>query len=120
MRKRDDLAQVPVIVVTAKDLTAEDHKRLNGEVDNILQKGDDDREKLMDEVHQYVNRAHAACRSPGLLRRNTQSQQRWNARCIQGDAFLQERYSKSQNDLLFTLCSLIYVVLSNNMRNGHG
>jgi CheY-like chemotaxis protein len=60
MRKRDDLAQVPVIVVTAKDLTAEDHKRLNGEVDNILQKGDDDREKLMDEVHRYVNRAHAA------------------------------------------------------------
>jgi len=60
MRKRDDLAQVPVIVVTAKDLTAEDHKRLNGEVDNILQKGDYDREKLMDEVHRYVNRAHAA------------------------------------------------------------
>jgi hypothetical protein len=25
-----------------------------------LQKGDDDREKLMDEVHRYVNRAHAA------------------------------------------------------------
>jgi DNA-binding response OmpR family regulator len=59
-RHPDDLAQVPVIVVTAKDLTAEDHKRLNGEVDNILQKGDYDREKLMDEVHRYVNRAHAA------------------------------------------------------------
>ena len=31
-------APVPVIVITAKDLTAEDHQRLNGEVARILQK----------------------------------------------------------------------------------
>jgi CheY-like chemotaxis protein len=38
LRKRADCADVPVIVITAKDLTPRDHKRLNGEVDRIIQK----------------------------------------------------------------------------------
>ena len=33
-------ARVPVVVLTAKDLTPEDHARLNGRVARILEKGD--------------------------------------------------------------------------------
>jgi len=48
---------VPIIVVTAKDLTDEDRARLNGGVERILQKGAYSREALLQEVRDLV----AAC-----------------------------------------------------------
>jgi len=39
IRNTEAWQQIPVVVVTAKDLTAEDHARLNGYVETILQKG---------------------------------------------------------------------------------
>ncbi len=39
LRRRQDSQRVPVIVITAKDLTEEDHRRLNGGVQRIIQKG---------------------------------------------------------------------------------
>jgi signal transduction histidine kinase/DNA-binding response OmpR family regulator len=45
---------IPVIIVTAKHLTAEEHQRLNGNVERILQKGAFDREGLLKEVHNLV------------------------------------------------------------------
>ncbi|MHC1765796.1 MAG: response regulator [Verrucomicrobiia bacterium] len=38
LRQRPDCRQVPVIVITAKDLTPEDRRRLDGQVTRILQK----------------------------------------------------------------------------------
>ena len=38
LRKRVECRQVPVVVITAKDITEEDRRRLNGEVARILQK----------------------------------------------------------------------------------
>jgi CheY-like chemotaxis protein len=40
LREREAWRSIPIVVVTAKDLTAEDHLRLNGYVERILQKGD--------------------------------------------------------------------------------
>jgi PAS domain S-box-containing protein len=40
----------PVLVVTAKDLTAEDHLRLNGHVSAVLQKGNYSRDELLSEI----------------------------------------------------------------------
>ena len=57
MRRRDDLSEVPVVVVTAKDLTPEDHKRLNGGVDSVLQKGEYDSEELLEHVRRRVTAA---------------------------------------------------------------
>jgi len=45
---------VPVVVITARDLTAEDHRRLNGSVERILQKGAYGREELLAEVRRLV------------------------------------------------------------------
>lgn len=45
---------IPVIVITAMDLTAEDHLRLNGYVTQILQKGAYSREALLQEVRDLV------------------------------------------------------------------
>jgi signal transduction histidine kinase/DNA-binding response OmpR family regulator len=61
VRKREDWRAIPIIVVTAKDLTAEDRQRLNGSVEKILQKGAYGREALIDEVRQLIA---ASIRSP--------------------------------------------------------
>jgi CheY-like chemotaxis protein len=61
LRKREDWRAIPIIVVTAKDLTAEDRQRLNGSVEKILQKGAYGREALIDEVRQLIA---ASIRSP--------------------------------------------------------
>jgi DNA-binding response OmpR family regulator len=55
LRERADCAAVPVIVITAKDLTAEDHQRLNGGVSRIIQKGETSAEQLLAEVHALLS-----------------------------------------------------------------
>ena len=39
LRRRQNAPAIPVIVITAKDLTEEDRRRLNGGVERIIQKG---------------------------------------------------------------------------------
>ncbi len=45
---------IPIVVMTAKDLTDEDHRRLNGYVEQILQKGQYSRETLLEELRELV------------------------------------------------------------------
>ncbi|MBI4321772.1 MAG: response regulator [Chloroflexi bacterium] len=54
LRKRDDWRTIPVVVVTAKDLTVEDHLRLTGYVEKILQKGTYSRDDLLAELRDLV------------------------------------------------------------------
>jgi CheY-like chemotaxis protein len=42
LRQRPDYREIPVVVITAKDLTDEDRDRLNGGVERIIQKTDRD------------------------------------------------------------------------------
>ncbi|MHB9023266.1 MAG: response regulator [Armatimonadota bacterium] len=51
LQEHPDWQAIPVIVITAKDLTAEDHKRLNGSVQTILQKNPSTRDEVLREVH---------------------------------------------------------------------
>jgi len=53
LRQRADCAHIPVVVITAKDLTAEDRRRLNGDVARILGK-DTSREQIVAEVRQIL------------------------------------------------------------------
>jgi CheY-like chemotaxis protein len=50
MRRQDAWRAIPVIVVTAKDLTREEVDRLNGQVVKVLQKGTYRRRDLLDDV----------------------------------------------------------------------
>jgi len=50
LRKRAEWRHIPVVVVTAKDLTEEDHRRLNGEVERVLQKDAPTRDDMLREV----------------------------------------------------------------------
>lgn len=56
LRKRPSFAGVPVVVVTAANLTQEDHRRLNGAVEHILQKSDYSQDQLLTEVREVVSR----------------------------------------------------------------
>jgi len=54
LRQHDAWRSIPVVVLTAKDLTLDDHQRLNGYVERILQKGAYSREELLREVRNLV------------------------------------------------------------------
>jgi CheY-like chemotaxis protein len=57
LRHQDAWRSIPVVVVTAKDLTPEDRQRLNGYVEQILQKGAYSHEELLHEIQLLI----AAC-----------------------------------------------------------
>ena len=54
IRKHRAWRSIPVLVVTAKDLTPEDRLRLNGYVEKILHKNALSREELLGEVRDLV------------------------------------------------------------------
>jgi signal transduction histidine kinase/CheY-like chemotaxis protein len=54
LRAREAWRSIPIVVITAKDLTVEDHLRLNGYVEKILQKGAYSREALLAEIRDLV------------------------------------------------------------------
>jgi signal transduction histidine kinase/CheY-like chemotaxis protein len=54
LRRHETAHAVPVVVVTAKELTEEDKRRLNGSVERILQKGSMTRDALLAEVRRLV------------------------------------------------------------------
>jgi GAF domain-containing protein/CheY-like chemotaxis protein/anti-sigma regulatory factor (Ser/Thr protein kinase) len=64
LRRHEPWRTIPVIVVTARDLSHEDRERLNGYVQKILQKGTHGRDELLAEVRELVA-ASVARRRPG-------------------------------------------------------
>jgi signal transduction histidine kinase/DNA-binding response OmpR family regulator len=56
LRKKEKWRNIPVVVITAKSISAEDRIRLNGGVERILQKGAYSREELLAEVRALVAR----------------------------------------------------------------
>jgi CheY-like chemotaxis protein len=50
LQRRGEGRAVPVVVLTAKDLTAADYQRLGGPIEKILRKGSLGREQLLAEV----------------------------------------------------------------------
>jgi CheY-like chemotaxis protein len=49
--RRKDRERIPVIVITAKDLTEEDRRRLNGGVERIIQKGATSQSEVLALIH---------------------------------------------------------------------
>jgi signal transduction histidine kinase/DNA-binding response OmpR family regulator len=54
LRKNPVWSAIPVIIVTAKELTDQDRRTLNGHVEKVLQKASYSREQLMEEVYHLV------------------------------------------------------------------
>ncbi len=56
LRHRAEWRNIPVVVVTAKDLTEEDHRRLNGKVESVLQKDAPTRDAMLRVVSATLTR----------------------------------------------------------------
>jgi CheY-like chemotaxis protein len=56
LRDRPEWRHIPVIVITAKDLTPEDRQRLQGQIQDVLQKGVYSAEELLRDVHTAATR----------------------------------------------------------------
>jgi signal transduction histidine kinase/CheY-like chemotaxis protein len=54
LRAREEWRDIPIIVVTAKDITAEDRLRLNGYVEKTLQKSQYSRDELLRDVRESI------------------------------------------------------------------
>jgi adenylate cyclase len=54
LRRNGAWRRLPVVVVTAAELGAEDHERLNGSVLKVLHKTGASREALLAELHELV------------------------------------------------------------------
>jgi CheY-like chemotaxis protein len=54
VRKRPEFASIPIVVLTAKDLTAEDREQLNGSVARVISKTGYNRDQLLAELRQLV------------------------------------------------------------------
>jgi signal transduction histidine kinase/CheY-like chemotaxis protein len=68
LRRRDGWRQIPVVVVTAKDMTPEDHRRLEGNVRKIVSKASFSRDELVGEIRAVLEpRAQGAARSATAL-----------------------------------------------------
>jgi CheY-like chemotaxis protein len=51
LRANKEWSGIPVTIVTAKTLTEEEYDRLKGNVEQVLQKGDQPIEQLMQEIN---------------------------------------------------------------------
>lgn len=61
LRQHPEWNDIPIVVLTAKDVTLEDRMRLNGYVEKVLQKGSTSREELLNQVRDLiVSYTHAA------------------------------------------------------------
>jgi CheY-like chemotaxis protein len=54
LRRHPQTQNLPVVVITAMDLSEQDYQRLNGSVRQILEKGAFSREQLLQEVRELV------------------------------------------------------------------
>ncbi len=60
LRKNAAWREIPVIVITAKDLTADERRMLNGDVQGVFRKGALQREELLHEIHTLMRTTAAA------------------------------------------------------------
>jgi len=54
LRENEAWRKIPVVVMTAKDVTSEDRMRLNNYVQTVFQKGTYEREKLLSEIRELL------------------------------------------------------------------
>ena len=54
LRELPNMRGVPIVVLTAKEISSDDRERLNGQVINVIQKGSIPIEDLLTELHQIV------------------------------------------------------------------
>jgi CheY-like chemotaxis protein len=65
MRKVEAWRAIPIVVVTAKDVTEADRRRLNGDVVGLIQRRGVDQESLLAQIREQVVAAGSASSPDG-------------------------------------------------------
>ncbi len=60
IKQRPHLRQVPILIITAKDILPEDRLRLNHQIAAIIQKGPAQRDTLLQEVREQLQNRRAS------------------------------------------------------------
>jgi CheY-like chemotaxis protein len=60
LMRNPEWSRIPIVVVTAKELTAEDRKRLSGQVTRVFRKGAFSRDELLAELGRLLEKSAAA------------------------------------------------------------
>ena len=60
LRANPDHAEIPIVVVTAKDLTSSDRERLRGTVETIIEKSEGFEEEILARINQVISASPAA------------------------------------------------------------
>ena len=71
LRRNPSWHSIPIVVVTAMDLTEQDRQRLNGYVQRVLQKGAHTRDELVTEIRAVVRPFDKARVTPTTKEQNT-------------------------------------------------
>jgi CheY-like chemotaxis protein len=58
LRRGESPSKVPIVIVTAKELTAEDRAALNGQVAHVFRKGGFARDELLAEIRELLAAVH--------------------------------------------------------------
>ena len=66
LRSRPDWQDIPVVVITAKDLTEEDRDRLNGGVERIIQKSD--RDEMLRQLSREISQVRQTADREGRMK----------------------------------------------------
>jgi len=61
LRQNQEWRKIPVVVLTAKDITSEDRIKLRNQVQNIFQKSVYDKNKLLSEIQELLKQATDSC-----------------------------------------------------------
>jgi CheY-like chemotaxis protein/anti-sigma regulatory factor (Ser/Thr protein kinase) len=61
LRRNPEWRRIPLVVLTARDLTPEDRDRLNGFADRVLQKGEYNRDEMVEQLRRVID---ACCKLP--------------------------------------------------------
>ena len=54
LRNDERWRSIPIVIITAKDLTADDRQKLNGYVEHVIQKGSYTQQQILEEVRNRV------------------------------------------------------------------
>jgi signal transduction histidine kinase/DNA-binding response OmpR family regulator len=68
MQQQEASTAIPIVVVTAKDITDEDRQRLNGDVMGLIERGGLDRDEMLEQLREQVSTVREGVRgqrSPG-------------------------------------------------------
>ncbi|BAQ66123.1 response regulator [Geminocystis sp. NIES-3709] len=57
LRQNPDWAKIPVIIISAKDISEKERQQLNSYVEDIIKKGAYDRQSLLKEIHHLIEQA---------------------------------------------------------------